>query len=263
MSQHLNQNKKLWDNWTTGHFTSDFYDVQGFLKHRNSLTEQELEHMPDLNGKRVLHLQCHFGQDTLSLATLGARVCGLDLSTVAIEKARELATKMEVNAEFIEHDASQPFAPWAAQFDVVFASFGVIGWHPSASRWMDAAFSYLKPGGKLVFLEFHPAIWMLDDDFDQLKYPYLNGDPIVTLEEDSYAAAGAEPTTCTTWNHGVSDVLAPILNHPERELITFKEYDYSPHAFFKNHTEIAPKRYQFKGREGIMPMTYAVVARKK
>jgi 2-polyprenyl-3-methyl-5-hydroxy-6-metoxy-1,4-benzoquinol methylase len=159
-NNYLTHNKDSWNKRTLAHVDSEFYDNESFIQGRNSLNEIELPFLQDIKGKRVVHLQCHFGQDTISLARMGAEVTGIDLSNEAIDQARKLAEQCKVNAEFICCDVFDTLQHVAEKFDVVFASYGTIGWLPDINKWAHIVSSLLKPGGKLVFAEFHPVVWM-------------------------------------------------------------------------------------------------------
>ena len=172
-------NRALWDQKTEHHFNSEFYDVEGFLQGRSSLNDIELELLGSVSGKTVLHLQCHFGQDTLSLARLGAHVTGVDLSGAAIAKARELNDTLGLGAQFICCDLYELPGILDNQFDIVFTSYGTIGWLPDINRWAQVVAKYLKPGGQFVFVDFHPVVWMFSNDFSRVQYAYFNGGPIV------------------------------------------------------------------------------------
>ena len=190
---YLEQNRALWNHWASLHPQSAFYNNASFIEHQQSLHSIERNVLPNLKGKSVLHLQCHFGQDTISLATLGAtRVVGLDFSPEAIRQAEKLNTACGTQVSFIESDVLQTLPHLENTFDVVFASYGVVGWHPSAKAWMDAAFHYLKPGGSLVLVDFHPVLWILDEEFKEIKYPYFNTGVIIEDRAGSYAAPEAD-----------------------------------------------------------------------
>ena len=157
---YLEINRKSWNNRVDVHLKSDFYDVEGFLKGESSLNDIELGLLGDIKGKSILHLQCHFGQDTISLGRLGANVTGVDLSDKAIDHAKILAGKANVNATFICCDIYDLPAHLNEQFDIIFTSYGVIGWLPDMNKWAQIISNYLKPNGKFVFVEFHPIVWM-------------------------------------------------------------------------------------------------------
>src|SRR5690606_6870502 len=131
---YIDINKALWNEKTKHHVESEFYDMQGFEKGETSLKEIELELLGDIRGKKILHLQCHFGQDSLSLARMGANVTGVDLSDSAIAKAQELAGKLEVDAQFICSDIYDLPNNLDEQFEIVFTSYGVIGWLPDMKQ---------------------------------------------------------------------------------------------------------------------------------
>ena len=147
------------------HMDSEFYDMKGFLSGKSSLNSIELELLGDIRGKEILHLQCHFGQDTISLARTGAIATGVDLSDKAIQKAQELASQCGVEASFIQCDIYDLPKHLDRQFDIVFTSYGTIGWLPDLDKWAGIVSRYLKPKGKFVFVELHPVVWMFYDDF--------------------------------------------------------------------------------------------------
>src|SRR5687767_3921500 len=123
-------NRALWNERTRHHVSSAFYDMEGFMAGNTSLKEIELPLLGDVKGKSVLHLQCHFGQDSLSLSRMGAKVTGIDLSEAAIEKAREINKDLGLDAEFIVSDVYETPSKLNKQFDIVFTTYGTIGWLP-------------------------------------------------------------------------------------------------------------------------------------
>ena len=181
-SDYLEHNRAHWDAMVDAHWESDFYDVPGWLKGNDSLGEIELSMLPaDMKGQRILHLQCHFGQDTLSLARRGAVVTGVDLSSRAVERAYELAGLAGLDSTFVHSDVyGLPQRHDAAGgYDVVFTSWGTIGWLPDLDRWADVVDHFLAAGGVFVLAEFHPMVWMLSDDRKRFDYSYFNRGPIV------------------------------------------------------------------------------------
>ena len=189
-------NKNSWNNRVDIHIDSDFYDNANFIKGQSSLNKIELDLLGDVKGKSILHLQCHFGQDTISLNRLGAYSTGVDLSGVdlsekAIERAKELTSLTNSDANFICCDIYELPQYLDKEFDVVFTSYGTIGWLPDLNKWAQIVSRFLKPNGKFVFVEFHPVIWMFDDNFNKIKYNYFNTGPIVENEEGTYADKNA------------------------------------------------------------------------
>lgn len=260
--RYLELNKALWNAKTPHHIASDFYQQDEFLQGKSSLNAPELELLGDIGDTDVLHLQCHFGQDTLSLARMGARVTGADLSDKAIDAARELAGTLKLDACFICSDLYSMPGVLDVRFDTVFTSYGVLGWLPDMKRWAQVVSHFLRPGGRLVLVEFHPAVWMFDNDFTRVAYSYFNREAIVEEEEGTYADREAPLSmTAVSWNHSLSEVIQSLLDAGLR-LDLFREYDYSPYDCFRNTVETRPGKFHIKGMEEKLPMLYALQATK-
>ncbi|MDR6196042.1 class I SAM-dependent methyltransferase [Siphonobacter sp. SORGH_AS_0500] len=256
---YLEKNRNSWNQRTLYHLKSDFYDLEGFLKGASSLKSIELDLLGDVQDQSILHLQCHFGQDSLSLARMGAWVTGVDLSDIAIYSAQSLAVQMNLlNAEFICSDVYD--LRLNQQFDVVFTSYGVIGWLPDMDRWAEVIARHLKPGGKLVFVEFHPVVWMFNENFRYLQYSYFNKEAIEEVISGTYADPEAPITTETVgWNHSLSEVMGNLLRHG-LQIQSFEEFDYSPYNCFSETVEVEPGKFQIQPYEGKIPLVYALKA---
>lgn len=253
-------NRNSWNNRTETHLKSDFYDVEGFLKGKSSLNEIELNLLGDVKGKKILHLQCHFGQDTISLSRLGAEVTGVDLSDEAIKSAIELAEKAESSAQFVCCDIYDLPNHLQEKFDIVYTSYGVIGWLPDMNKWAQVVAAFLKPGGKFVFVEFHPVLWMFDDNFEKIAYNYFNTQAIVETESGTYANKEAKITqSYVCWNHGLSEVMTSLLQNGLTIKI-FEEFDYSPYACFQHTVEFEPNKFRIQHLDNKIPMVYSIVA---
>lgn len=258
----FNINKEGWNNRTGAHYDSEFYDVEGFLKGSSSLKQIELELLGSLEGKELLHLQCHFGQDSISLAREGAKVTGIDISDQAIDKAKHLAQEAGVKAHFITSNVYDIDKHLNQQYDVIFSSYGVITWLPDLQRWADLIDMHLKPGGKFVFVEFHPAVWMFNDQFTSIDYSYFNTGPIIENESGSYADKDASiAQDYVVWNHSLQDVIEPLLSN-KLTMESFKEYDFSPYDCFENTVKIEESKYQINGLEGKIPLCFSLVMKK-
>jgi 2-polyprenyl-3-methyl-5-hydroxy-6-metoxy-1,4-benzoquinol methylase len=256
-------NRKLWDSRVPHHYSSEFYDVPAFVAGANSLTEIELPLLGDVSGKRVLHLQCHFGQDTLSLSRMGAIATGLDFSEVAIEKARMLVSQTGLHAEFIQSDVYEADKHISAPADIVFTTYGVVGWLPDLNRWAQVISRCLKPGGELVFAEFHPAVWMFDNDFTYVQYSYFMQEPIVEEEQGTYADNDAPLSLKSVgWNHSIGEVFTALRN-AGLQVTFFQEYDFSPYPFIKDSVVAGNRRWHIKGMEAKLPLVYAIKAVKE
>jgi SAM-dependent methyltransferase len=259
-SDYLEINRKSWNARTAVHMASKFYDLAGFRSGACSLNEIELGLLGDVTGKRILHLQCHFGQDTLSLARMGATVTGVDLSDVAIDEARKLAAELDLAADFVCCDVYSLTGHLDGQFDIVYASYGAIGWLPDLSRWAQIARHFLRHGGKLVLVEFHPVVWMFDERFQGIQYSYFNTGPIHESSSGTYADTSAPiQVESVGWNHALSEVLGSLLAQG-MTIRHFAEYDYSPYACFETVVKVAERKYRIPTLAEKIPLLYSVVA---
>ena len=262
-NNYIEINRQSWNNRTETHLKSSFYNLEGFLQGETSLNAIELAMFGDVRGKRILHLQCHFGQDTISLSRLGAEVTGVDLSDKAIENAKRIARETNADATFICCDIYDLPNHLDEQFDFVFTSYGTITWLPDLDKWGQLIAKYLKPGGKFIFVEFHPVVWMFDDNFDKIGYNYFNVEPIVETENGTYADREASISqSYVTWNHSMSEVISGLLNNG-LAIKSFEEYDYSPYDTFNKTIEIEPKKYRIAHLDSKIPMVYSIVAEKE
>ena len=259
MDNYLELNRAHWNQRTPAHLGSEFYDVEGWLAGKECLRGIELGLLPDqLNGLRLLHLQCHFGQDTLSLARRGAVVTGVDLSDRAIAAARELSERSGLPGRFIRCDLYSLPEHLDETFDIVFTSYGTIGWLPDLDRWADIVARYLKPGGQFVFVEFHPMAWLWNETRTGIKYGYFGGEAIVEDTTGSYTD-GSESVSGTevSWDHPVSETINALLGQG-LQLREFKEYDFSPYTCFPDLVTVGENRHQFQQMPGLIPLTYSL-----
>jgi len=254
---YLEVNKTLWNNKTEIHYNSAFYDNESFILGKSSLNEIELELLGDLKGKSILHLQCHFGQDSLSLARMGASVTAVDLSDKAIAKAKELSKQINTPCNFVCTDVYNAPNVINEKFDVIFTSYGTIGWLPDINKWANVVKHFLKPKGSFIMAEFHPVVWMFDDDFVGIKYRYFNGKPIAEEETGTYAEKGSDlKSEYVCWNHGLAEVINSLLKNG-LGLEVFKEYDYSPYNAFNKSKKIGENKYQIEPFGNKLPLVYA------
>jgi SAM-dependent methyltransferase len=261
-SNYLKVNQHAWNQRTKVHFNSTFYDNASFVKGRNSLNEIELKLLGNVQGKSILHLQCHFGQDTISLNRLGAKATGIDLSDVAIAQAKVLAEQTHSDAQFICCDVYDLPQHLDAVFDIVFTSYGTIGWLPDMQKWSAVVDHFLKPGGLFIMAEFHPVLWMFDDRFQHIQHRYFNDGPINETETGTYAEKQVPLEFDTiTWNHSLGEVVGNLLS---RGLVidALQEFDYSPYNCFQDMSEIEPGKFQIRHLDNKLPMVYAISAKK-
>lgn len=260
---YISINKHSWNNRTDAHLKSEFYDLNGFLKGNSSLNAIELNLLGNVQGKSILHLQCHFGQDSISLSRLGAEVTGIDFSDKAIENAKRISAETNSNVEFICCNLYELEKHLHKKFDIVYTSYGTITWLPDLNKWAAIISKFLQPGGKFIFVEFHPVVWMFDDQFEKIGYNYFNAAPIVEMENGTYADKKATISqSSVTWNHSLSEVIGSLLSN-NLELIDLHEYDHSPYNVFSNMIEIEPKKFLIKHLGDKIPMVYSLVAVKR
>lgn len=262
MQNYLALNRDHWNQRTAAHLNSKFYDVESWLAGADSLREIELALLPDdLTDLCLLHLQCHFGQDTLSLARRGALVTGVDLSDAAVNAADDLAARAGLSdrATFLNCDLYSLPHHLDGLFDIVFTSYGTIGWLPDLDRWAGVVNHFLKPGGRFVFVEFHPVAWLWNEERTKIIYPYFGGKAIMEETQSSYTDnSEAVGGTQVSWDHPVSAVVQALLDRGLR-LEHFGEYDFSPYDCFPNTERVGEKRWVFRGMEGLLPLTYSLM----
>ncbi len=255
-------NRKLWNAKTDVHLKSKFYDVESFISGKSSLNPVELELLGEVKDKSILHLQCHFGMDTISLSRLGANVTGVDLSDKAIDKAKELAKQLNTDTEFIQCDVYELKNKLNKKFDIVFTSYGAIGWLPDMEKWAKIVNTFLRPGGKFIMVEFHPVIWMFAYDFSKIEFDYFNTGSIEEEISGTYTDRNAPiKNKSVSWNHNLSEVMSALIKQG-LSIESFEEYDYSPYDCFQNTVEIENGKYQIRDLEGKIPMLYSIFATK-
>jgi len=256
--EYLNINKSSWNERTRIHVNSEFYNVKEFLAGKSSLNEIEIGLLGDIREKSILHLQCHFGMDSLSMARMGASVTGVDFSESAIEEAIKLSESTGVNTRFICSDVYALDLP--EKFDIIFSSYGVIGWLPDMKKWAAIIARHLKPGGTFVFVEFHPVVWMFDNEFQEIRYNYFKDQPIIETETGSYADRSTDKELKSVgWNHSLSEVLGALLDEG-LTIKHFMEYDYSPYNCFLNCIDAGNGKFRIGHLDNKIPMLYSLTA---
>jgi 2-polyprenyl-3-methyl-5-hydroxy-6-metoxy-1,4-benzoquinol methylase len=253
LMDYLAINRQAWNARTEQHLASQFYDVAGFLAGASSLQHIELTELGDVSGKSILHLQCHFGLDTLSLARMGATATGIDLSDKAIAAARSLAQQTGLDARFICTDLYGVAAAVSEKFDVVFTSYGAIGWLPDLQRWAQIIAEKLKPGGVFYMAEFHPHY------FTSLGDAYFShAEPDIVNEGTYTDTQGEIITPLCTWSHPISEILTCLLD-VGLQIELFHEFPYSPYNCFPDLEERAPGQFYARGTAEI-PMIFSLRA---
>jgi SAM-dependent methyltransferase len=218
VDEYYETNKLRWNELVAIHAKSDEYDLDGFLAGNSSLHKVELDALGDVSGKSLLHLQCHFGLDSMSWARLGAKVTGVDFSETAIELARELANRIGIDVQFICSNIYDLLDIHRGEYDIIFTSFGVLCWLADITAWGKIIAHYLKPGGTFLLVESHPVFWVFDNDHPsklEIKYPYWhNHEPYSWEAEGTYVDQDVtlKNTRTYEWNHTISDILNALID---------------------------------------------------
>jgi 2-polyprenyl-3-methyl-5-hydroxy-6-metoxy-1,4-benzoquinol methylase len=269
MDEYMRVNKELWNKLAKIHQKSEFYDVEGFLKGKQTLDPIEIEELPDLSGKKILHLMCHFGMDTLSLARLGAEVTGVDFSSEAIELARELSKTSGIDARFVCSNVYDLPDNLSDKFDIVFTSGGVIMWLPDLERWAMIIADFLKPNGFFYIREFHPFAYVFDDDESmndlRVKYPYFQGkEPLKFEAEGSYASGDATTGKAPSfeWNHPISKIFNVLID-AGLKIDFFHEFPITTYKALPFMSEKEPGRWVLPEHEDKIPLMFSLKASKR
>ena len=224
-------NRANWNERTRVHAASDFYDVAGFKAGRITLNRFERAGVGDVRGKSLLHLQCHFGLDTLSWARLGAKATGIDISDDAIDLARQLNDEVGLDANFHRSDIYDLPRRLDGEFDIVYTAMGVLAWLPDLEAWADVVSRYVKPGGLFYLLEIHPTSQVFDDaSLDssrdlRVRYGYFPDPEGLYFPGGGPSYAGDEPieSPCHEWQHSIGEILTALLRAGLR-LTAFAEH---------------------------------------
>ena len=236
MDKYKQANLNLWNEQVDIHVKSKFYDVDGFKAGKLSLYPIELEELsPEVSGKTMLHLQCHFGLDTMSWARMGAIPTGMDFSDKAIAHARALNDELGLKCIFIHSDIYELHEKLTGKFDIVYTSYGVLTWLPDMRGWARVIDHFLKPGGTFYIVDIHPFTHMLDDEVEgeelRLRYPYFHSDePHVFETSGSYADRDAviKQPVVYEWTHSMGDILNALLGVGLR-IEYLHEFDFIAH----------------------------------
>lgn len=263
-NKYFEANKAIWNKRVAINYNSEFYSNDKFIKTKNSLNHIELVLLGDINGKEILHLQCHFGQDTLSLANLGANVIGVDFSDKAIEQAEKLKKEVHLDASFLCSNIYDLKEILNKKFDIIYTSYGTIGWLPDIIKWGEIISHFLLPNGKFLIVEFHPFIWMFDEEFEYIKYPYFHSTkPIEETTQGTYSDTSADIKMVEYgWNHTLSDVSASLIKNGLL-INSINEYPYSPYNCFPKMLEIEKGKFVFSKFGNKLPLIYSISATKK
>ncbi|HRE40219.1 MAG TPA: class I SAM-dependent methyltransferase [Ignavibacteria bacterium] len=271
MEKFFETNKKYWNESVDIHKKSDLYKLDEFKKGINKLHSIELNDLGDIKGKKILHLQCHFGMDSLSLAMLGADVTGIDFSETAIENAVQLSSELNINAKFYCSDVYSLLTNNLLadeSFDIVFTSYGVIYWLPDLDKWADVIYKFLKPGGFFYIAESHPISGCFDFDnkIQNLKFTtqyFKKDEPFYFENGVDYAIPEHKMDNNSTyeWNHSLSEILNVFL---KRKFIIedYKEYPFTVWKQYPNMKLLEDGYFHFTDSKIDLPLLFSLKAKK-
>jgi SAM-dependent methyltransferase len=267
MDRRMATNRAHWDERVPIHVGSDFYDVEAFKAGRPTIEPFEVDELGPLDGMRLVHLQCHFGLDTLDIARLHptVEVIGVDFSAPAIAAARQLAAevRLEGRSEFVCADVYHSVAAVAGRrFDVVYTGKGALNWLPDLDRWAAVVHDLLAPGGLLYLSEFHPVASSMADDQPVPGYDYFSTEELRFEEAGTYAdrAATTEHNTTFEWIHPISRVITAVLR-AGLVLELLHEWDFTLFDQFPYLVRGPDGRRRWPG-PGTLPLMYSLKARR-
>ena len=259
--KHLDANRSMWDDRVDIHVTSDLYNVAGFLDGQCRLREFEPDEIGSVDGQTLLHLQCHFGLDTLSWARRGAIVTGIDFSEPAIHAAREISQRADIAATFEVCNVYETAASLDQRFDIVYTGLGAICWLPDLDAWAREIVKLLKPGGTFYMSEFHPVTDIFGEHDLAVAESYFDeGRPYRDETGGTYTDRDAATSRNLnySWTHPLSHVITALLK-VGLTLESLVEHDYTVFPRF-SALSAAPGTDVFRFPEGHprLPMMYSI-----
>jgi len=267
-------NRARWDERAPAHAASPDYAFGRFAEDSSFLSHVvrfDLVRLGDIRGLDAVHLQCHIGTDTVSLARLGARTTGVDFSPSALEEARRLAASAGADVQFVLSDVySAPDILGRGRFDLVFTGVGALNWLPDVRRWASVVADLLRPGGRLFLREGHPVLWALaearKDGLLVLEHPYFEHEqPTVSDEAGTYVQTDQvfATTLAHEWNHGVGEIVGAVLD-AGMELTMLEEHDSVPwNALPGQMEDVGGGEWRLSDRPGRLPHSYTLQARRR
>lgn len=268
MRRFFDENRRLWDKLTGINARSPMYDLEAFKRGRNTLDTIEIEELGDVAGKSILHLQCHFGQDTMSLARMGVKVVGVDFSEEAIKLARSLAAELSITAEFICCNIYDLPQHLDRKFDIVFTSGGVLCWIDDLAKWAQLIDRYLKLDGFFYIREFHPVACVFDNEEAtelRARWSYFHRDEPEAFETDgSYSdhlVKFDRPCKSYEWQHPMADVVNALLS-VGLKLEFLHEFPYCSYDCYPFLEKGADGRWRFPGGRELIPLMFSLKALK-
>lgn len=267
MNEFYDSNREMWDDLAELHKDTGFYDLEGFRAGKSMLYDFELDEIRDVSGKSLLHLQCHFGLDTMSFARLGANVTGVDFSSKAIRMAKSIAEELSINARFVESDIEGLPERLDGEFDIVYTSGGVLCWLRELKSWAEVAARYVKPGGLFYIREFHPVVGIFDDENPAepaVRYPYFHHTEPLRFDDPGSYADRSDKTVRTSyeWSHPISEIICALID-AGLTIEFFHEFDFSTYQSHPWLVQGDDGFWRYPKMRGGMPLMFSIRARKQ
>ena len=266
MDEYSYANQKLWNEWTAEHENSPFYDLDGFKAGKERLKSIELEEVGNVHAQTLLHLQCHFGLDTLAWARHGATVTGVDLSDRSIALARSLSIELNIPATFICSDVLNLPDNLQGQFDIVFTSYGILHWLRDLKRWAQVIDHFLKPGGFFYIVEDHPFMRVFTSDSQlgiKVENPYFfSEEPYKAESEGTYATNfQGKKRIYYLWDHSLGEVINSIIDSG-LQIEFLHEFPFALRAKFPTMVKGEDGYWRFTREHNMVPLLFSLKARK-
>jgi SAM-dependent methyltransferase len=266
-NEYLQANQRRWEQLTLEHEGAPFYDLEGFRAGKDRLRSIELTELGSVAGKRLLHLQCHFGLDTLAWARRGATVTGVDFSENAIALARSLSVELNIPAEFVCSDVYALEDALRGEFDIVFTSYGVLHGLPDLERWGQVIAHYLAPGGTFYIVEDHPfmRVFRSKEGGDlRAERSYFYKETPQRIEATGSYATGDQGAAGVSyvWDHGLGEIIGALVG-AELRIEFLHEFPYAARAKFPGMVQGEDGWWRLPGEQhGTIPFLFSLQARK-
>lgn len=266
MDEHLEANRALWDHLTPIHAAAQVYDVPVFKAGKSTLDPLDVEEVGDVRGKRLLHLQCHFGLDTMSWARRGASVTGADFSPESIALAKSLAAELGLDARFVCSNVYDLPTSLEGEFDLVYTSGGVLAWLPDLEPWGQVIANFLARGGTFYIRDFHPAGYIFDDSpgatEPRVSLPYFRSPPLRFNGGGDYASDARHSFTSYEWSHSLAEIVNALIGAGLR--INFMHE--FPFCTYRSHSFLTPDgegRWRYAAKPDSLPLLFSLKATKE
>lgn len=264
LDEQLQVNRMNWNERTPVHAASASYDVEGFKAGRSTLHDVEVREIGDVSGKSLLHVQCHFGLDTMSWARLGAKATGIDFSDAAVDLARSLNRELNLDVRFICSNIYDLPDVLDEQFDIVFTSYGVLCWLPNLYKWASVVANHLKPCGMFYIIDGHPTMNVFEEsDAGELlpTYPYFHKEFLWEGGEPSYAGSEIIESPVYEWHHSLGEIVTALIDAGLR-IEFLHEFAFSTYRAYPMMTKCEDGLWRFPERNDSFPQLFSIRATK-